>query len=158
MDGGLFSEPQKEKRGKIKDRLQGCFPVGGFSEPYCFQWCDGKSVAAFGQDRLRFSPGYKMNDDFEAPLHFDKKRISQKRFRALSLIVEVLPADQRPRSCWQRLSTSRTFAILSAAVCCLKWPKTVRTVLLIRTSVTQSGWRVGVSVCLLGVLVIGALL
>ena len=157
MDGGLFPEPQKEKCGKIKDRRQECSPAGGFSEPYCFRWCDGKSIATFGQDQLWSSPGCKMNDDFEALLHFDKKRISQKRFSALSLIVEVPPADQRPGSCWQRLSAPRTFAILSAAVCCPKWPKTARVVLLIWTSVTQSGRRVGVSVCLLGVLVLGTL-
>ena len=143
MDGGLFSEPQKEKRRRIKDRRQECSPAGGFSKPYCFRWCDGKGIATFGQDQLWSSPGYKMNDDFEALLHFDKKRISQKRFRALRLIGKVPPADQGPGCYWQRLSVSRTFAILSAAVCCLKWPKTVRTVLPICTSVTQSGRRVG---------------
>lgn len=42
---------------------------------YRFRRCDEKSISAFDQDQLWFSPGYKMNDDFDALLHFDKENI-----------------------------------------------------------------------------------
>lgn len=42
---------------------------------YRFRKCNDRSIAAFDQDQLWFSPGYKMNDDFDALLHFDKERI-----------------------------------------------------------------------------------
>lgn len=42
---------------------------------YRFRRCDERSIAAFDQDQLWFSPGYKMNDDFDALLHFDKESI-----------------------------------------------------------------------------------
>lgn len=42
---------------------------------YRFRQCNERSIAAFDQDQLWFSPGYKMNDDFDALLHFDKERI-----------------------------------------------------------------------------------
>ena len=41
---------------------------------YRFRRCDEKSISAFDQDQLGFSPGYKMNDDFDALLHFNKER------------------------------------------------------------------------------------
>lgn len=42
---------------------------------YRFRQCNERSIAAFDQDQLWFSPGYKMNDDFDALLHFDKEHI-----------------------------------------------------------------------------------
>lgn len=42
---------------------------------YRFRRCDENSISAFDQDQLWFSPGYKMNDDFDALLHFDKENI-----------------------------------------------------------------------------------
>lgn len=42
---------------------------------YRFRRCDERSISAFDQDQLWFSPGYKMNDDFDALLHFDKENI-----------------------------------------------------------------------------------
>ena len=42
---------------------------------YRFRRCDEKSISAFDQDQLWFSPGYKMNDDFDALLHFNKENI-----------------------------------------------------------------------------------
>ena len=42
---------------------------------YRFRRCDENSISAFDQDQLWFSPGYKMNDDFDALLHFDKESI-----------------------------------------------------------------------------------
>lgn len=42
---------------------------------YRFRQCNERSIAAFDQDQLWFSPGYKMNDDFDALLYFDKERI-----------------------------------------------------------------------------------
>lgn len=42
---------------------------------YRFRQCNERSIAAFDQDQLWFSPGYKMNDDFDALLHFDKEQI-----------------------------------------------------------------------------------
>ena len=42
---------------------------------YRFRRCDEKSISAFDQDQLWFSPGCKMNDDFDALLHFDKETI-----------------------------------------------------------------------------------
>ena len=42
---------------------------------YRFRQCNENSIAAFDQDQLWVSPGYKMNDDFDALLHFDKESI-----------------------------------------------------------------------------------
>lgn len=42
---------------------------------YRFRQCNEKSISAFDQDQLWFAPGYKMNDDFEAMLYFDKDAI-----------------------------------------------------------------------------------
>jgi len=42
---------------------------------YRFRRCDEKSISTFDQDQLWFSPGYKMNDDFDALLHFNKENI-----------------------------------------------------------------------------------
>jgi len=42
---------------------------------YRFRQCDEKSISAFDQDQIWFSLGYKMNDDFDALLHFDKENI-----------------------------------------------------------------------------------
>lgn len=42
---------------------------------YRFRRCDEKSISAFDQDQLWFSPGYKMNDDFDALLYFNKESI-----------------------------------------------------------------------------------
>lgn len=42
---------------------------------YRFRRCDERSISAFDQDQLWFSPGYKMNDDFDSLLHFDKETI-----------------------------------------------------------------------------------
>lgn len=42
---------------------------------YRFRRCDERSISAFDQDQLWFSPGYKMNDDFDALLHFNKENI-----------------------------------------------------------------------------------
>jgi len=42
---------------------------------YRFRCCDENSISAFDQDQLWFSPGYKMNDDFDALLYFDKEAI-----------------------------------------------------------------------------------
>lgn len=42
---------------------------------YRFRQCNEKSISAFDQDQLWFSPGYKMNDDFDALLHFNKENI-----------------------------------------------------------------------------------
>lgn len=42
---------------------------------YRFRQCNEKSIAAFDQDQLWVSPGYRMNDDFDALLHFNKESI-----------------------------------------------------------------------------------
>ena len=42
---------------------------------YRFRQCNERSIAAFDQDQLWFSPENKMNDDFDALLHFVKERI-----------------------------------------------------------------------------------
>lgn len=42
---------------------------------YRFRRCDERSIDAFDQDQLWFAPSYKMNDDFDALLYFDKERI-----------------------------------------------------------------------------------
>lgn len=42
---------------------------------YRFRCCNERSISAFDQDQLWFSPGYKMNDDFDALLYFDKEVI-----------------------------------------------------------------------------------
>lgn len=42
---------------------------------YRFRRCDERSISAFDQDQLWFSLSYKMNDDFDALLHFDRERI-----------------------------------------------------------------------------------
>ena len=42
---------------------------------YRFRQCNERSIDAFDKDQLWFSPGYKMNDDFDALLHFDKEHI-----------------------------------------------------------------------------------
>jgi len=42
---------------------------------YRFRRCNEKSISAFDQDQIWFSLGYKMNDDFDALLHFGKENI-----------------------------------------------------------------------------------
>ena len=42
---------------------------------YRFRSCIERHISAFDRDELPFSPGYKMNDDFDGLLYFDKERI-----------------------------------------------------------------------------------
>jgi len=42
---------------------------------YRFRRCNERSISAFDQDQLWFAPGCKMNDDFDALLHFNKEDI-----------------------------------------------------------------------------------
>lgn len=42
---------------------------------YRFRSCNERHISAFDRDELPFSPGYKMNDDFDGLLYLDKERI-----------------------------------------------------------------------------------
>lgn len=42
---------------------------------YRFRSCNERHISAFDRDELLFSPGYKMNDDFDGLLYYDKERI-----------------------------------------------------------------------------------
>lgn len=42
---------------------------------YRFRCCNERSISAFDRDQLWVSPGYKMNDDFDSLLRFDKDTI-----------------------------------------------------------------------------------
>jgi len=66
---------------------------------YRLRQCNERSIAAFDQDQLWFSPGYKMNDDFDALLYFDKEHIrselktfmeSEQFTKGLQLIVQCM--------------------------------------------------------------------
>lgn len=52
-------------------------------ELYRFRCCDENSISAFDQDQIWFSPGYKMNDDFDTLLYFDKEAIKSNLKTAL---------------------------------------------------------------------------
>ena len=54
---------------------------------YRFRRCDEKSISAFDQDQLWFSPGYKMNDDFDALLFLDRNTIHSNLERSLVSFV-----------------------------------------------------------------------
>lgn len=45
---------------------------------YRFRQCNELNLDAFDQDKLFFSPGNKMNDDFDSMLYFNKKLIDSK--------------------------------------------------------------------------------
>lgn len=45
---------------------------------YRFRRCNEWSIFAFDQDQLGVAPGYKMNDDFDSLLYFDKDLIKDK--------------------------------------------------------------------------------
>ena len=44
---------------------------------YRFRTCSERSLSAFYNDELWFSNGSTMNDDFDARLYYDKKRIEK---------------------------------------------------------------------------------
>lgn len=51
---------------------------------YRFRSCKERTIDEFDQNRLVFTPAYKMNDDFDGLLHFDKVRIKSALIDALS--------------------------------------------------------------------------
>lgn len=44
---------------------------------YRFRNCSERHISAFGKDELWFSNGSSMNDDFDARLYYDKKKIDE---------------------------------------------------------------------------------
>lgn len=53
---------------------------------YRFRACNERNLSAFDKDELWFSSGYKMNDDFDGLLYFDKKRIKKE--------IETIKSEQ----------------------------------------------------------------
>ena len=69
---GILSFEEKNKLYQpINDFLNSETP----EKLYRFRKCSERNISAFDQDILPFSPGYKMNDDFDGLLYFDKERI-----------------------------------------------------------------------------------
>lgn len=71
VPSGLSFEDRAKRYQPLADFLQAETP----EKLYRFRCCNKDSISAFDQDQLWFSPGYKMNDDFDALLHFDKEAI-----------------------------------------------------------------------------------
>lgn len=64
-----------EERAKRYQPLVDFLQTGTPEKLYRFRSCNKDSISAFDQDQLWLSPGYKMNDDFDSLLRFDRETI-----------------------------------------------------------------------------------
>lgn len=71
IPGNLPFEEKDNRYQPIKDFLNSQTP----KKLYRFRSCCERHISAFDRDELSFSPGYKMNDDFDGLLFFDKEYI-----------------------------------------------------------------------------------
>ncbi|MCI9331284.1 MAG: DUF2971 domain-containing protein [Oscillibacter sp.] len=71
VPANLSVQDQVERYRPLTEYLQTETP----ERLYRFRRCNEWSIFAFDQDQLGVTPGYKMNDDFDALLYFDKSRI-----------------------------------------------------------------------------------
>ena len=71
VPSNLSVQEQIEKYQPLTEFLQTTTP----KQLYRFRRCNEWSIFAFDQDQLGVTPGYKMNDDFDALLYFDKDLI-----------------------------------------------------------------------------------
>ena len=72
-----------EERAKRYQPLMDFLRAETPEELYRFRCCDEKSISAFDQDQIWVSPGYKMNDDFDTLLYFDREAIKSNLRTAL---------------------------------------------------------------------------
>lgn len=84
----LSIEEQENRYQPLNDFLQNETP----EKLYRFRQCNELNIDAFDKDRLFFSPGNKMNDDFDSMLYFDKEYIRSelKRSAESGLVQNVL--------------------------------------------------------------------
>jgi len=71
VPANLSIEEQVKRYQPLTEFLQTETP----KQLYRFRQCNEWSIFAFDQDQLGVTPGYKMNDDFDALLYFDKDLI-----------------------------------------------------------------------------------
>lgn len=92
--------PEKEKQNcydKVIECVKDILP----NKLYRFRVCSERSLSAFYNDELWFSNGSVMNDDFDARLYYDKKRIenwlnSLLSENGLKIIEKLVTMEQPP--------------------------------------------------------------
>lgn len=71
VPGNLSVDEQRQRYQPLTEFINAETP----EKLYRFRRCDERSFDAFDQDKLFFSPGYKMNDDFDSLLYYNKESI-----------------------------------------------------------------------------------
>lgn len=76
----LFPEEQSKRYQPLIDFLK----TETLEKLYRFRSCKERTIDEFDQNKLGFSPAYKMNDDFDGLLYFDKEHIKTALVDALT--------------------------------------------------------------------------
>ena len=93
--------PEKEKQD-CYDKVIGCVKDILPNKLYRFRVCSERSLSAFYNDELWFSNGSAMNDDFDARLYYDKKKIENwlnsflSQNEGLKAIEKLVTMEQPP--------------------------------------------------------------
>lgn len=91
-----------EEKNACYDKVTGCVKDILPNKLYRFRTCSERSLSAFYNDELWFSNGSTMNDDFDARLYYDKKRIEKwlKSFLSenggLNVIEKLVTMEELP--------------------------------------------------------------
>lgn len=64
-----------EEKNKLYQPINDFLSAETPEKLYRFRSCNERHISAFDRDELPFSPGYKMNDDFDGLLYFNKEFI-----------------------------------------------------------------------------------
>ena len=91
-----------EEKNACYDKIIGCVKDILPNKLYRFRTCSERSLSAFYNDELWFSNGSTMNDDFDARLYYDRKRIEKwlKSFLSenggLTVIEKLVTMEEPP--------------------------------------------------------------